>query len=105
MVSFEVEMLRVYEMAPVIGSVVFSLRDSTIYLFPHHHYCSRGRRAAPPPPSPFIVRRLLPGCACTVRHRLQDPVRLFIADSPRELADKVLKFVQPEFESEECVMG
>ena len=99
MVTFEAEMLRVYDMAPSIGRVTFSLRDSTVHLFPH----SRGRRE--PSSHPFIVRCLRRGCACTVRHRCQDSIRLLVADSPRELAGKVLKLVQPEFESEECVMG
>ena len=107
MVSFEVEMLRMYHTAPSIESIIFSFRDSTIHLFPpssshHHHH----RNKKTPPPQPIIIRRLREdGCACTVRHMPEDPIRLLIADSPRQLADKVLQFVQPELQSEECVMG
>ena len=95
-------MLRMYHTAPSIESVVFSFRDATVHLYPNHHH----RNKKNPPPHPIIIRRLREdGCACTVRHMPEDPIRLLIADSLRQLADKVLQFVQPELQSEECVMG
>ena len=81
---------------------MFSLRDSTMHLFPFTH----GRNKHQPPIVVRLRRVVQDGCcACTVRHRPKDPIRRLVADSPSQLADKVLKLVQPEMQSEECVMG
>ena len=102
MASFEVEMLRVYNTAACIEGIMFSLRDSTMHLFPFTH----GRNKHQPPIVVRLLRVVQDGCcACTVRHRPKDPIRMLVADSPSQLADKVLKLVQPEMQSEECVMG